>query len=274
MIKALLLTALVSANCHSGSAIVEDGPVLGKLYAVATKSVLIKDLPNDPKKWVAFSHCSFPREKHDDVTYYIRCAEFVGRHVFADFTIGRDRAKIREAFVGKNNIHFGPFISSEKTRSDVIGRSLSEIFQRNADHVYSFVKYYVSTLNGEICPQLLRANFLRNSHSVIRRPDSLTRSVEGFFEQPNRPSTNSQSQHASANHCPLCPSIPQNDVGVLLRIFITIFGATAIMFCAGFVSWGGNRWLDWRWLYGGLVGGLFLSGVWLYFWIIFIFLSF
>ncbi len=32
------------------------------------------------------------------------------------------------------------------------------------------------------------------------------------------------------------------------------------MFGAGFVSWGGDRWLNWRWLYGGLLRGLFLIG--------------
>jgi len=49
-----------------------------------------------------------------------------------------------------------------------------------------------------------------------------------------------------------------------------MFSAAAIMFGAGFVSWGGDRWLNWRWLDGGLL----LRGLWLYFWIGFIFLSF
>ncbi len=45
------------------------------------------------------------------------------------------------------------------------------------------------------------------------------------------------------------------------------------MFGAGFASWGGDRWLNRKWLYGGLFGGMLLSGIWLYFWLGFIFLS-
>jgi len=113
----------------------------------------------------------------------------------------------------------------------------------------------------------------RNIDRIVGGPHRLPSSLQRISEQPNRPSAHTERKEAENSHCPLCPPVPKNDVGVLIRIFIDIGGGALIMFDAGFVSWEGDRWLNWRWLYGGLVGGLLLSAGWVAFWMANVFLS-
>lgn len=130
-----------------------------------------------------------------------------------------------------------------------------------------------NAIDCNISTHLRLPDFFGGSYGVISGPYRLTSSLEGCPQKPHGPSAHAEGKKAKNHHCPLCPPVPKNDAGVLVRLFTAIGGAASIMFVAGFVSWGNDRWLSRWWLYGGLIGGLLLSGLWLYFWLGFIFLS-
>ena len=103
--------------------------------------------------------------------------------------------------------------------------------------------------------------------------DSDNGGIEGLFQEPNSPSANPNPYKSEKNHCPLCPAIPKDDVGKLVRLFIAIFGSTQNMFGFGWVSWAGDRWRYKIWYIGGFFAGVSLSGFWPYFWMVNVFLS-
>lgn len=273
MIKAFLLAAFVSAYCQGWGAIVPDGFVFGKFRALAPEGVLVNDLANHPKENFIFSARPIAGEHQDNIAHNVRSAELVRGHIFADFPIWRHRPEVSEFFLSEFLAFIQPFIRPKETSPDVICGCLSEITQGNTRDIDIIVKDYVSSFYREIGSQLLCADLLRDSHGIVSGAHRFTSFFEGSLQQADGPNADKERPQSSKRHCPLCPAIPKNDAGYLLRLILGIWGAAIIMFGAGFVSWEGDRWLDWRWLYGGLSGGLLLSGLWLYFWLGFIFLS-
>jgi len=270
MIKVLVLSAVIAVPGIAHCSGLNVNRVLCRDYKAGaptvTENVFIFDStfkPNSP-----FFAFNFINEVigHNDVSEHKKCVFPLCPHGESAFFLNGQRVEGYRWADRPNYFLKGP--------ANIAGGSLASVFNYDFDLQGFFITpMQICGLKVNIRPHLLLPDFTSDSHRIVSRSHGFSGGVQGSIDEPNRPRANTQSQYASRDHCPLCPAIPKNDVWVLLRIFITVFGATSIMFGAGFVSWEGDRWLNWRWLYGGLFGGLLVSGLWLYFWLGFIFLS-
>lgn len=119
-------------------------------------------------------------------------------------------------------------------------------------------------LKPEISPYLGFADTPRLFDRIIGRSHGISSRSERFSEKPNSPRAQKEGGKTSARHYPLSRRVTvPPDLIAISRTFGAIFGGAAIMFGAGWFSWRDPRNL-YR-FYGGLFGGLFLSGLWIYF---------